>query len=1131
MRVAIKLSGVVLSTVLAGGALVGVAGSSYATPDPTPITSATTVGAAVSAAEDQGSRVQIDSLLTATSTTWANPDGTFTRDTSPTPVRVSRGDGWAPVDTTLVEHPDGSITTASTTADITIGGESSDDLATIQLGGGSVTYGWPTALPEPELSGSTATYPDVLPDTDLRVTASDIGVETSLIVKAAPADPSPTYDFPVTVTGLTASTDEGGNTEYSDDSGVVGLAGAPMVWDSTINAATQTPDILEASYSETTPSAGKGSGAGTSSVTDTDQTIQHVSIDEGALAVSTVTYPIIVDPATTRADVAFAYVDQNNPAQSYVNDGWDSSQLHVGAEPGTNKVNRALWIFNNAAGFDGSTIISGTLETTETHAYSCTAKPVGAWRTGSWGGGMTWTSQPTPVGPASTVSTAKGYTGCASGQVNFDVTALLQAQADAGQGNFYMELRAGTETDPTQWKKFDASATLAITYDHVPSTPDGRSISPCAICPSPALTNSNDPAMTAHSTDADGGSLNYDFELWNGNSASPTVRRATGTVHAAQGVPIAWHAGPLPDGTYEYRVQATDGAIATGWSPGWVVFTVDTTPPAPPTIAASAAWPQYLWVPANSGTFNWSDSDPSVTGYATQLDAQAVSAYSTATTISYTGVTTNMAHSFGVRAHDAAGNVSATTGYTFGVGALPNVPTNTIYSYTGQTCFNGVTDTFRGNISQDLHATISDPNNLNVTATFQVVDSTTGATVLTYTTPTASPSGSVASATLPANAISNGHSMYWHVYATNSRGESSGWNLACGAIVDNTALANPTIQSSSFGTATPSGRIGDAGTFTLSISPATPYVTRYVWSDSKQTPPTSTDLASPDGLYNGYHFVTVPHGTSSLSQIYIPQQGNFVIAAWTIDGAKQPSTTSTQAFQVGQTDVTTPLHGWLTNAAPSTLTDFNTTSAITMAVSGPATVQTDGASPNGDNGVLNVDNSSAGTPATVTGSATAEPVGATHTFTVLAWLKPTSRTTGVWQTAVSQDQGTGSGFVLGEDPSGNWAFCVAGTAAGHCATAPATQTGFVQLVGVWEPGTGQVKLYVGSSASSPAAIISISSPTFGTDGVVRLGSQKISGAVGGLLNGELTDPVVYDGELTGGQLLALSTSPPFSAGF
>lgn len=169
-------------------------------------------------------------------------------------------------------------------------------------------------------------------------------------------------------------------------------------------------------------------------------------------------------------------------------------------------------------------------------------------------------------------------------------------RAAAGWSSIFFGLFALDESDPYAWKKFDVpSAQLIVSYNSYPSAPAGRTVAPCmfvcsGVAPAQWFTNSNRPRLTANATDADGGNLHYEFEVWSGSSSTPTTRVATGSVFASQGTTGWWQPpSALPDGVYEYRTRASDGVDNGPWSSGWVVFVVDTVAPPVPTVTVSGA--------------------------------------------------------------------------------------------------------------------------------------------------------------------------------------------------------------------------------------------------------------------------------------------------------------------------------------------------------------------------------------------------------------------------------------------------------------------------------------------------------------------------------------------------------------
>ncbi|MFG2823343.1 DNRLRE domain-containing protein [Kitasatospora sp. NPDC048365] len=85
------------------------AAAAPAQPAAAPVNEAPDEATALLAARLNKHRVEVTAARTPTSTRWANPDGTLNEEIAGGPVRMKVGDAWVPVDTTLVELPDGRI--------------------------------------------------------------------------------------------------------------------------------------------------------------------------------------------------------------------------------------------------------------------------------------------------------------------------------------------------------------------------------------------------------------------------------------------------------------------------------------------------------------------------------------------------------------------------------------------------------------------------------------------------------------------------------------------------------------------------------------------------------------------------------------------------------------------------------------------------------------------------------------------------------------------------------------------------------------------------------------------------------------------------------------------------------------
>ncbi|MBO1414659.1 ricin-type beta-trefoil lectin domain protein [Streptomyces sp. FH025] len=79
------------------------------TPPVAPSTEAPDEASALLSARLQKRRIEVTGARTEFTTLWANPDGTLTSDRSTGPIRMKVGEAWVPVDTTLVQTPDGKV--------------------------------------------------------------------------------------------------------------------------------------------------------------------------------------------------------------------------------------------------------------------------------------------------------------------------------------------------------------------------------------------------------------------------------------------------------------------------------------------------------------------------------------------------------------------------------------------------------------------------------------------------------------------------------------------------------------------------------------------------------------------------------------------------------------------------------------------------------------------------------------------------------------------------------------------------------------------------------------------------------------------------------------------------------------
>jgi RHS repeat-associated protein len=610
------------------------------------------------AARVSGSRVRVTGLSTASSSTWVNPDGTFSTDLSSVPVQAEvSARVWQPLDETLSAGADGSVAPAVSVTAARFGKAGSSAAARLGSGVSATGLDWLSPLPAPVLSGDTATYPNVLAGTDLTATATATGFELSLVVKAKPTAALPgSVTMPLRGTGLTWSLSSAGVLVGKNAAGaVVVTSSGARAYDSSLDPHTGDPV-------HSVPLALSLSGAvGAQKLT--------VAIPAALLSDPGTVFPVTIDPSASWAKSAWTYVDSGYSSTSYYN---ANDVARVGTYDSGSHADRSLFQFGTY-GLHGKHILAATISLNETWSWSCTARAFDIWSVGAFSSSTTWANQPALYTRWATITSAKGYSSaCPAGNVTADVTAW--AVAAAGNSNTYndLELRSPSETDNTYWKKFNPAVTVSVSYNSYPGTAAGKSVKPCsAVCTGTVLTNSVTPKLTGVTSDADGGTLRYDFEVWAGSAASPTTRTTYGSVSGvSSGATATWTvpAAKLVNGsTYEYRVRAFDGTDYGPWSTGWTVFTVDTSAPVAPVIS-STTHPAGTWTSATTGTFSWTDASTDKYLYAYKLDSGAWSAWATATSHTFTAMANNVEHTVSVQVNDKAGNISAAGTYVFGVG-------------------------------------------------------------------------------------------------------------------------------------------------------------------------------------------------------------------------------------------------------------------------------------------------------------------------------------------------------------------------------------------------------------------------------------------------------------------------------
>ncbi|MFE1443606.1 LamG-like jellyroll fold domain-containing protein [Streptomyces sp. NPDC058739] len=671
-------------------------------------------------ATETGRRVVVQGLTTETNQVFANPDGTFTAESSAVVERVRKHGVWTPVDTTLVQQADGSLAPSAAHEMTLSGGGTEEPLVRFERNGRAYEVFSPWPLPEPVLDGSHAVYRQVRPDVDLVVQVLPDGFTQNLVVHTPEAAAAlGSIDYPVrteglqarTVDGVTALVDEGGRPSF--------ISGSPLMWDS--------PTDTEAGPATMMGSAGTADDADTSAAVDpvdavTPDTQSRTAVADATLAADRLTvvpdqdfltdpdtsYPVVIDPPTVSAKLTgWTTLWSNLSTTSF----WGTSHaLGVGYDAYVdNKKSRSLFQFDTRA-VVGKKILDADFSAYEIWSANCTKQDIQLWRTSTINSARTWSSQPSWHALVDTVSAAKGFSSsCPDGSVEFDATAAVAYTAKAKSTTTTLGLRA-SETDPLAWKQFmspkddritaERTPKLSITYVTVPTAKPSyvKLADPniaCSASNAAPYIRDTTPRFTATPTSADGSQavLRPDFELYTGSSTSPTPHRPS--TWTASGTAGTWQPTLANQQTYHFRAR-TQYKVTYGGTTQYLYgpwsdpcyFKIDSMGPPEPTVTSvNNVYPECAETTCVSspetgsvgmtGKFKVAVAATDVRRYVVELNGLTIddTTYGTNTashTVSVTP-TQRMTNTLRVWAFDAAGNRGTTKDYLFKV-AKPAPP-------------------------------------------------------------------------------------------------------------------------------------------------------------------------------------------------------------------------------------------------------------------------------------------------------------------------------------------------------------------------------------------------------------------------------------------------------------------------
>ncbi|WP_414169926.1 LamG-like jellyroll fold domain-containing protein [Streptoverticillium reticulum] len=515
---------------------------------------------------------RVASKSTATSDYFENADGSHTQRLAPAPINFRDSDGnWQHIDTTMRKGSDGRLHQGANSVAVDLAPRAADP-ALVRVTPDSrhaLSYGLQgAAAVQPDVSGSTTRYRQVLPDTDLVLQSGAVGLKESLVLHSARA--ASEWTFPLDTQGLHPVLADDGSVKLLDADGKASVViPAGYAYDSRTDRVSGEHTTTHAVTYRLVESGGR--------------TSLRMALDASWLHARERVFPVTVDPSMMNWGAVTTYAESGEPGDHSM-----EQTMKVGSwDSGPHSAVSYLQFPALAQSLDNSraSVTAAELDLSAIWSSTCTperfdvAPVTKAWSPQQITGypGPSYGSSIGNLTPNVPVSCAN-KSGDLSKSDYLKVplsTGVFNNWAGGSSGDFGLAVYAST-SDNLHWKQFGA----AYNPDAAPGLflTTGTALPPFVVSTTPAnnaAVNSLTPQLTAVAQwdTALTTSVKYDFQVYDtGGTKLADSGLITGNSYNVPAGKLKWGQ------SYYWGVQAYDGTNYSA-GPNWQQLTTQVPQP------------------------------------------------------------------------------------------------------------------------------------------------------------------------------------------------------------------------------------------------------------------------------------------------------------------------------------------------------------------------------------------------------------------------------------------------------------------------------------------------------------------------------------------------------------------------